>query len=1163
MAAYSSDGAEFTGGVLRVFDGSAWTGARDNGYYWNGTAWTRFQPDSADDLGQPQSLAAVPGDLEAAFTWVDDTPKTVIPTHVQLRLPATTAVWVEVEYGTLEWDVAFLFPETAYQMQARYIRREDGSIVGTGPISEVFFSTLALDGPGAPAADPGGSGPDSTFNWGVPQGGPTCTWEYIVQTATTPASGFITWADTAVTGSFLGSLGSIDLDLVAAGLTCGGLARFKYREVCGGVPADYLFGDPFTMVCDWDVACGGLDNSAWVGVAPLTDAILAMPKICVADAETMIIEDHIGTQVYGKLDGFSFMIQAGGQDVLVGKSGMVGWKPIAAGPAGDLALLTDVDDASFTVKANLYDVPGGAGGGPTDSFPIGRFGKNVALSAVRASTSTWYARASWQKADGSGGTTLTGTTPLALDEFNVLAVTFDNSAGAVKLYANGVEEATTTGEAAAFSDAGIGQDVELYGNDTIRITQVAAWDRELTAIEVGLLSAPPYPYYISENHEAIANSAVTHDHTLPSGIQAGDLIMVLWKTNETASTKTVAAPPAGWTQANLSRATFLWYKLAAGGETSVTASWTGGASGDPTVSSLVYRNVDQTNPFERDPECSANNSTTTIYSAPNSAPATSENTSDNKTIDHLDNWTSYMEGTTYCGIAYAGTTLTLNPSTSYQPNLLERQQTVNTNDVIHFSHEGLTENSGLYNDQLARWSHGTAFNGGFHAILRAPRTDEWLAKTHVAYSRTIRTTNSSDSPLMTVADAVHFDGLLALVAVHSSDGAIPASPAFDTSAGVNTWMTARNSHIYTGTWAAAGRQARNASASTQYATLYLIANANTSDPVSLALQRSYNSTNGHPSLNTHRFWTRTDQLILGTFVNSGYDIDLATLGSSTAMAVENQDRQVNTTSGNYTAQRIHGRGIVDGWGMTPTVALGVSWSINSNSWVSVNHSTESSPTLATPTIVGTPTTAERSTAGSGSITITKPSGCQVGEILLMMTHLQSGAEFSGSANVPDGFEPISHGFAGGNGVGEIEIWTKEVDGTEPASWTVTVSGQGIVTMQRMTGILPWSGKQHSNDTSTLTNPHPHGTPTVFNPGVVLRVSAYQDGTARVIATSVGTPIQADYDSPPLSTSTTHIEITGEVIAGTTVGAANYTVTPFPGAPGAARCRLYHLAAGPA
>jgi hypothetical protein len=419
--------------------------------------------------------------------------------------------------------------------------------------------------------------------------------------------------------------------------------------------------------------------------------------------------------------------------------------------------------------------------------------------------------------------------------------------------------------------------------------------------------------------------------------------------------------------------------------------------------------------------------------------------------------------------------------------------------------------------------------------------------------------NAYDSTLMSVAGVAHHDGKLLLVIALGSDGTIPMSPAYDESSGVNTWMTKLNSHIYYGTYDAAGRQVRNASTSSMYPTSYLIANANLSDPCSLALQRAYNTQ--HVSLARHRFWTRTDQLIIGNLKINDYDIVPAALGTTELMTSEYVDYQVNTTAGNTTIHRILGRGIVDGYGTTPLPTLVGSWSINATAWVGINHSTESSPTLATPTIVGTPTTAER-TSGSGSVTITKPTGATAGEILLMIEHLQSGAEFT-SGNVPAGFEPISHGFNGGDGAGNIQLWMKVVDGTEPSSWTVNVSGAGIITMQRMTGILPWSGKHYGSDTSTLANPQPHTTPTILNPGVILRVSAYQDGTARVIATSIGTAIQPDYDSPPLSTSTTHIEITGEIVGTATVGAADYTTTPFPGAPVAARAYLYHLDAAPA
>ena len=484
-------------GVMRVRTGSGWTADGDAGYIYTGSEWVAFQPLATSDLLPPESLVVVPSDISASATWVNPTPadESSTPTHTQYRIPETTSVWTEVNYDTVTAAFGFLQPSTAYQMQVRYIKRstEDGTVEKVSAITEAFFTTDALDGPGTPAPDPGGTGPDTTVPWGGtgndgPVGGPGCWWEYIVQTATTPASGTLTWSDSAVTGSFDGDAGSLEIDFVDEGLTCGALARFKYRQNCDGTPGDYEFGEPFVMACDWDTACGGIDNSGWV-TGPFSDAVFAMPKVCADDDDPIQIEDHIvAGAVYGKLPGLLGVSVERGADIVVAKT-VVGYSPLVAGKAGPLALLTDADDFSCSVWVQLGEVPGGASGGSgvaPSSFPIARYGRNVALSAVFATTSTWYARVSWQDQTGTGQT-LTGTTPLSIDEFHTITATIDNTGSEVLLYVDGSEEASEASDV-ALSDAAMGEDIELYGNKWIRMGKNAAWDRVLSASEISQIA---------------------------------------------------------------------------------------------------------------------------------------------------------------------------------------------------------------------------------------------------------------------------------------------------------------------------------------------------------------------------------------------------------------------------------------------------------------------------------------------------------------------------------------------------------------------------------------------------------------------------------------------------------------------------------------------------
>ena len=570
---------------MRHRDSGAWTADDALGFVRVGSEWVQFQAPDADDLGQPISLSADEGDNDATISWTNDL-NTAIDSdivRVQYRLPETTPVWTEETYPITAATFSFLQSETTYQFQVRYITRDpdDGQIALEGPISELFFTTTAPDGPGTPAADPGGSGPDTLIPWGNTGnpgavGSSGCWWEYVVQIADTPASGTVTFSDTAVTGSFDGDAGELAIDFVDEGLACGQLARMKYRENCDGTPGDYAYGEEFTIVCDWGADCGGVEPSVNFTVAPYTDAncIFAFPQSCPSATDPMRIEDAVQTNVeYGKLPGFSsIQTYTDGFHTAYGKTtnSTVG-TPMMAGVCGDMALLEDADDFSVTMRVMLDEVPGGTGGGggtAPAAFPIARFGRNVAISAVFDTTTTWVARATWIDANGDF-VTLTGTTALSLDEYHSLTLTLDSD-GTKTLYVDGaVEETDTSNVACAFSDAGIGQDIQVYANGFMRFQGCGGWDRVLTAAEVlGLVYPVNVPYVVAFNYEEVAGSTDTHNIAVPSEVEADDLILVGFRGNEGDTSDTLPPGwPAGYTLLDSDRFTSWAYKIATGSET--------------------------------------------------------------------------------------------------------------------------------------------------------------------------------------------------------------------------------------------------------------------------------------------------------------------------------------------------------------------------------------------------------------------------------------------------------------------------------------------------------------------------------------------------------------------------------------------------------------------
>tara|TARA_R110000868_G_C10944862_1_gene767371 strand:- start:1536 stop:3164 length:1629 start_codon:yes stop_codon:yes gene_type:complete len=495
MGIFERSNGAWIEGTLRVRNGGGWTDDNDNRWIRKDGAWLQFGPSSSSSLLAPASFAGVASGHTVDLSWTNPT-QALTPTNVQIRLPEVSTVWTEVNYGVLTQTFSALDPARPYQAQVRYIIRSatDGTVSNTGPSSTIFFTSASLYGPGVPADSPTGTTSNSTTPWGPTYGtggavgGSDCSWEYVVQIPGAPIEFELLWDDTAVTGTAAGTITELDLDFVALGLTCGELARYKFREVCNLVPGEWQYSQAWIIACDWTDPCGGLPESpAWTRGAFAT-AVLQVPQPCMNDSD-FILRDQISSEEYGKLPGY----------VGMGVSDLLDWHvkgetsntqagtAMIAGHSSAINAWTSATDFSFTLFVDLKTQPPAAILGGTRLLKVG---DRVSINAY-ASGAGYTVSAVFPKT-GGGVFNLIGTTVIALDTKVAVSVTCDQDGNKI-LYLDDVAEVTDADTNAADIDTITGA-VEFYGNAKAEIGPLGAWNSVLTSDQIRSLFLTVTPY---------------------------------------------------------------------------------------------------------------------------------------------------------------------------------------------------------------------------------------------------------------------------------------------------------------------------------------------------------------------------------------------------------------------------------------------------------------------------------------------------------------------------------------------------------------------------------------------------------------------------------------------------------------------------------------------
>lgn len=279
------------------------------------TDFYRFKQDAYNaailPLRAPANIEVTFGQYSMSATWELPDGDEVTPTHVRVRILEISDTWAEYPYPKTSWSFSGLDPGTQYTFQVQLVARFEAQetfvsstrVCPSVPVlrvaeSDVKSKVFTTDEGVGPPEDAGTNDENVDFNFpntdGTPGsvGGSDCWWGYKFQYRTACA-----WADTAVSEAFAaGNVGDVTIDTGAAPFTTypDTVFRLAYREICNGVPQDWVYTEPFMAVDFSDADCLGISKSASLSESPFDTAdLFAIPSVCQEDGTWLQIVDAL------------------------------------------------------------------------------------------------------------------------------------------------------------------------------------------------------------------------------------------------------------------------------------------------------------------------------------------------------------------------------------------------------------------------------------------------------------------------------------------------------------------------------------------------------------------------------------------------------------------------------------------------------------------------------------------------------------------------------------------------------------------------------------------------------------------------------------------------------------------------------------------------------
>jgi hypothetical protein len=393
----------------------------------------------------PVELLAVSGVTEdaATFTWTNPT-QTASPNMTQVRIPQLSNLWLDLAYPITGLTWGGLAPSTLYTFQVRLVEVVDGNIVDASPTRQVGFVTLAATVP----VVGGGNGGDVDVD--VPDPDPGCDVEWELQ----QSEDGVTWTTIESGENPPGGEVVLDAELFEPGYTY----RVRSREVCGGVPGDWLVSDVFLPDC----TISGAYNTGDYADPTL---MLFVPEVCTPD----VVRDAVSGDpaIHGPAWG---EVQSIDTDTIALASSTSAGGIVAYGDASGLQ--DQYGDATLGAVVSIQN---------QETWRIASI-PGLRIDAV-VEGSGWKARA--------GVTTVLGeeitieSDELPLITVTDVRVTYDSTTGALTLYVDAEEVATS-----AIEDAADRANAGAYWYTAL---PAASWVTNIAAWASVLAPTPPVP----------------------------------------------------------------------------------------------------------------------------------------------------------------------------------------------------------------------------------------------------------------------------------------------------------------------------------------------------------------------------------------------------------------------------------------------------------------------------------------------------------------------------------------------------------------------------------------------------------------------------------------------------------------------------------------------